>query len=35
MLKAYQKALNQQREDLGSWAAVGCQIGYDLENLDL
>jgi hypothetical protein len=35
MLKAYQKALREAHSDLGSWSAVGHQIGYDLENLDV
>jgi hypothetical protein len=34
MLKAYKKALLDQHADLGSWAAVGRQIGHDLENID-
>ena len=34
MLKAYRNAILQQHADLGSWSAVGHQIGHDLENLD-
>jgi hypothetical protein len=34
MLKAYKKALQEQHSDLGSWAAVGQQIGYDLETME-
>jgi hypothetical protein len=35
MLKAYEKVLREAHSDLGSWSAVGHQIGYDLENLDV
>ena len=33
MLEQYGKTLYRQLADLGSWAAVGAQLGYDLEQL--
>lgn len=33
MLKAYEKALREARDDLGSWSAVGHQIGFDLDEM--
>jgi hypothetical protein len=34
MLQQYQKALREMHQDHGSWAAVGQQIGLDLEEIE-
>ena len=33
MLKQYESVLSEMKQDHGSWAAVGCQIGLDLEEM--